>query len=58
MIELKPCPFCGSTDIDIFFCEEACCGAKARSVDCECGCTIWVDCIEKDAIEKWNQRSS
>lgn len=53
---LKPCPFCGGTDISIDFCEEDCCGGMARTVECKCGACLYVDCPEEKAIESWNTR--
>lgn len=56
-IPLLPCPFCGSGDIDIIHCEEDCCGAKPRLIECQCGCELsgnWAD--DTSAIAAWNRR--
>ena len=46
MIELKPCPFCGSKDLHIYSENEGvkCNSCTAKIVDCE------------DAIARWNRR--
>ena len=55
MTELKPCPFCGGTDIHIV--EN---GPDGFSITCK-DCNAWVDNIFEDmtkeqAIELWNRR--
>lgn len=59
--ELKPCPFCGSTDIDIVRCDDGCCGALIRWFECcSCGCEKPPDKshpTDNEAIESWNRRS-
>ena len=57
MNTLLPCPFCGGTEITIFHCEEDCCGAKPRWVECPCGCELsghWNN--DSEAIAGWNDR--
>ncbi len=57
MNELKPCPFCGGVDVEIIHCEDGCCGAKPRLMECKCGCSLWVSANnDKEAIETWNTR--
>ena len=57
MSELKPCPFCGGEDIEIVHCEEGCCGAKPRLMECKCGCSLWVSAQnDNEAIATWNTR--
>lgn len=55
MIDFKPCPFCGGTDIHIV--EN---GPDGFSITCK-DCNAWVDNIfedmtEEQAIELWNKR--
>lgn len=55
MTELRPCPFCGGTDIHIV--EN---GPDGFSITCK-DCNVWVDNIfedmtEEQAIEQWNKR--
>lgn len=55
MTELKPCPFCGGTDIRIVGV-----GPDGFSITCK-DCNVWVDNIfedmtEEQAIELWNMR--
>jgi disulfide bond formation protein DsbB len=55
-LELKPCPFCGSEDLDIFGATVTCrnCGA--------CACSTIRNHLAKekldDVVEKWNKRAS
>ena len=54
---LKECPFCGSTEVEIVHCEEDCCGAKPRWIQCVCGCELggsWNN--DEEAINTWNTR--
>jgi hypothetical protein len=56
---LLPCPFCGcdGESLTITHCEEDCCGAKPRSIQCECGCELsgtWN--TDDDAVRSWNTR--
>ena len=54
MTELKPCPFCGSTDVQLI---------EYRSevtITCK-DCNVWVDHMfdamtKEQAIELWNRR--
>tara|TARA_Y100000310_G_scaffold341165_1_gene439427 strand:+ start:98 stop:280 length:183 start_codon:yes stop_codon:yes gene_type:complete len=56
-IKLKPCPFCGG-EAEIQYCEEGCCGALPRSIECECGCYLGLEAFptEESAIQAWNRR--
>lgn len=53
MMELKPCPFCGS-EPDLY---GDCDMVKVRCTNYHCGCETrgWFDEIE-DAVEHWNTR--
>lgn len=55
-VKLKPCPFCGSEDLEI---EYSCLGLRGKrfaDVACvECGVTMHGDCDE-EAIQHWNRR--
>ena len=53
LASLKPCPFCGSTNLEIMYCEEGCCGGKPRAVECTCGGALWLD-----NLIDWNQRTT
>lgn len=56
-IVMLPCPFCGREEVEIVQCEEGCCGAKPRWIQCECGCELggtWSDDCE--AVAAWNSR--
>jgi len=56
-VVLLPCPFCGGNDAEISHCEEGCCGAKPRWVQCPCGCElggVWAN--DAEAIASWNRR--
>ena len=57
MTELKPCPFCGSTDVHLI---ENDCGKSEVSITCK-DCNVWVDHMfdamtKEQAIELWNRR--
>lgn len=57
MIELKPCPFCGSKDVHLL---NASHNNEEWSVTCK-DCNIWVDNMmcdmtKEQAIELWNRR--
>lgn len=55
MNELKPCPFCGSYDIDFGYCTVPLCGKSY--IRCgECGCFFIDDTKPSKMIEKWNRR--
>lgn len=57
MEALKPCPFCGCQELEMFMCEVECCGGQPRSVECPCGATLsgnWK--TEEIAIAEWNKR--
>lgn len=54
---LTPCPFCGTSDAEIVYCEEGCCGAKPRWIQCPCGCELagnWT--TDEDAVKQWEGR--
>jgi len=54
---MDPCPFCGHSFMEIDYCEEGCCGAKPRSIQCPCGCELsghWRD--DNESIAAWNER--
>lgn len=55
--ELLPCPFCGGTEVTITHCDDGCCGAKPRFIECPCGCELggnWQNDVE--AIKAWSRR--
>lgn len=55
--DLKPCPFCGGSEIEIVYCDQYCCGAKPIWIQCLCGCELagmWN--TDSEAIASWNQR--
>lgn len=59
--KLKPCPWCGSR-VSIMYCDEGCCGAKPRGVECdnrECGFDLFSVSADDDsqAIAQWNSRT-
>ncbi len=48
-MELKPCPFCGSTQVAVVF----------GAVRCgKCGCTGPVGITDDQAADRWNERAS
>ncbi len=48
-MELKPCPFCGSTQVAVVF----------GAVRCgKCGCTGPVAMTDAQAVVRWNERLS
>lgn len=51
--ELRPCPFCGSVDVENF-------GAYVRCLDCKADGPYawWADDPSKEAAESWNRRES
>ena len=49
--ELKPCPFCGSTDVDVS--QEVSCASYEACEDC--GAVIYRNTM-KDAVDAWNRR--
>lgn len=55
--ELKPCPFCGSTDVHLIEDDP---GKSEVSITCK-DCNVWVDHMfeamsRDEAIELWNRR--
>lgn len=57
MQKLKPCPFCGSSEVKIVSCGVA--DLYYRPVCESCGCGFiryWTD--EQSAIEAWNRRAN
>jgi Lar family restriction alleviation protein len=57
--ELKPCPFCGSTDVHLI---ENGYGKSEVSITCK-DCNVWVDHMfdamsKEEAIALWNRRVS
>ena len=54
MTELKPCPFCGGTDLNVkkgkYMWWVECCNADCRASG---GCQHY----KKEAIEAWNRRA-
>lgn len=55
-LSMLPCPFCGGAP-EISHCEEACCGARPRWIQCKCGCELgglWYN--DEEAIRDWNKR--
>jgi Lar family restriction alleviation protein len=53
--ELKPCPFCGSSDIEIYEHPYEC-QPDLYSVDCDCGAGVELFKSRDLAIEAWNRR--
>lgn len=54
MTKLKPCPFCGSEDID---CQNYCRGGNVWFVQCrECGATFPDFDSKEEAVGVWNKR--
>ena len=58
MTKLKPCPFCGSTDVHLVV--ERCETTITCSITCK-DCNVWVDHMfdamsKEQAIELWNRR--
>jgi Lar family restriction alleviation protein len=52
MEELKPCPFCGSEDIELF---------ENNDIECiGCGVVMPYICVDDDidAVDAWNRRAS
>jgi hypothetical protein len=56
--KLIPCPFCGKKDkIEITYCDEFCCGARPRWINCDCGCQLYGNWYSNDdLINSWNDR--
>jgi Lar family restriction alleviation protein len=56
MAELKPCPFCGSKDIEIIQWGKS---EKARVYEVYChGCAVHrYNSFEQKAISEWNRRA-
>ena len=57
MTELKPCPFCGSTDVHLVDNDP---GKSEVSITCK-DCNVWVDHMfdamsREEAIALWNRR--
>ncbi len=62
MEELKPCPFCGNTEIEIQHCHTPSVDPAGREpyfpIGChECGAWIDGSSTESEAIEAWNKRA-
>lgn len=55
MAELKPCPFCGSSNVEACFADEY--GDIFTVICCACGSCGAVKITEQEAIEAWNKRS-
>ena len=56
-IVMLPCPFCGGEEFETVYCDEDCCGAKPRWIQCPCGAElggIWNS--DDDANRAWNTR--
>ena len=65
--ELKPCPFCGRTDMELCVVDE--CGDRrgpeeVGHIDCKCGCSMQSDgvherCVDakNEVIAQWNRRA-
>lgn len=52
MEEIKPCPFCGNIDIEVFF-------QDAAGVQCiNCEALIFGHGSEEKAIQAWNKRKA
>ena len=53
-----PCPICLSKEIHIVHCEEGCCGALPRAIECGgCGLWLWIDAnTDEEAIAIWNNQ--
>ena len=57
MIELEPCPFCGSTDVEISFRYPLLGEGLRMLVVCNCCGCMTAQCRNEDkAIEAWNRR--
>lgn len=56
---LLPCPICGEKS-QIIYCDEHCCGAEPRMVQCNsgsCELLVWVNGnTDEAAIKQWNTR--
>ena len=54
--KLKPCPFCNNKGIELN--DINCNDVKTfYYAECdECGCRLWGDNSEKEAIDRWNER--
>ena len=63
LVRLLPCPFCGAQVAadDVTLCEEDCCGAQPRWIDCpneDCGLVLHLGpCPNLEhAAMQWNRR--
>lgn len=57
MNELKPCPFCGSKDVEVTAFLPFGYPGISKVVTCDnCGCQGPLSSTETEAIEKWNDR--
>ena len=53
-MNLKPCPFCGSTELGVYFDKRV----EASVVSCrDCGGNIQRE-TKKEAVEAWNRRAT
>lgn len=50
--DLLPCPFCENIPEKVY-CDEGCCGASLRAVECKCGAGVWAD---RESVKIWNKR--
>ena len=56
-VVMLPCPFCGGDEFETVYCDEDCCGAKPRWIQCPCGAELggtWNS--DDDANRAWNTR--
>ena len=51
--DLLSCPFCGGKP-NVVYCDEFCCGAMPRIVECKCGAELHGE--DQDLFRRWNAR--